>query len=68
VSDQRDLGEVKYHLVREVALVLRLSKAKTYELVEKGVLPAVRLPGTKRIVIDDKDLVAYIEKGRTVPR
>lgn len=45
--------------VDEAAKVLRLSRAKTYQLISRGALRAVRIDGARRV--RPSDLAAYIE-------
>lgn len=44
--------------VPEVAGLLRLSRAKVYELIRSGVLPSVRIDGARRVRVTD--LRAYV--------
>lgn len=48
--------------VTEAAEVLGLSRSKVYELIKAGVLPSVRIDGTRRIRAED--LAAYVASLR----
>ncbi|MGZ4599258.1 helix-turn-helix domain-containing protein [Oryzihumus sp.] len=48
--------------VTEVAEYLSLSRSKVYELVRAGVLPSVRIDGSRRVRGDD--VLAYVESLR----
>jgi excisionase family DNA binding protein len=50
--------------VPDVQGITRLSRAKVYQLIQDGRLPAVRLPGTDRVLVDPEDLRKFIESGR----
>lgn len=45
--------------VPEAAEVLRLSRAKVYELIKSGALPSVRIDGARRVRVSD--LRAYVD-------
>jgi excisionase family DNA binding protein len=44
--------------VTEAASLLSLGRSKTYELVRAGVIPSVRITGSRRIKVSD--LLAYV--------
>lgn len=44
--------------VTEAAERLSLGRSKTYELVQAGILPSVRIDGSRRIRVDD--LLAFV--------
>ncbi len=44
--------------VSEAAALLRLGRSKTYELVRAGVIPSVRITGSRRIKVSD--LMIYV--------
>jgi excisionase family DNA binding protein len=46
----------------DVARILQLSRALTFELMERGHIPTVRIGGSRRVLADD--LEAYIYKNR----
>jgi excisionase family DNA binding protein len=50
--------------VPEVKAVTRLSRSKIYELIEKKILRAVRLPGVDRVLVAQEDLEAFLEAGK----
>lgn len=50
--------------VSEVAVHLRLSRSKVYELVRAGALPSVRIDRVRRI--RGADVIAYVESLRPV--
>jgi excisionase family DNA binding protein len=52
-------------VVKEVAAILRLSSATTYELVRSGHLAAVRLPGCGKVLVERQSLRSYLDAGRT---
>jgi excisionase family DNA binding protein len=45
--------------VTEAASLLSLGRSKTYELVRAGVIPSVRITGSRRIKVSD--LRAYVD-------
>jgi excisionase family DNA binding protein len=46
---ERQLGEVRFLTVAEVATIMRVSKMTVYRLVHAGDLPAVRVGRTFRV-------------------
>ncbi len=57
-------GEIpKLLKIGEVADVLRISRAKVYNLIIQGKLPAIRV-SERRLVIAEDDLGRYIERQR----
>ena len=46
----------------DVARILQLSRDLTYELMERGLIPTVRIGGSRRVLADD--LEAYIYQNR----
>jgi excisionase family DNA binding protein len=51
--------------IRDVMELTRLSKAKVYQLKDRGILPAVRLPGCTKVLFHPEDVRGYLEAGRT---
>jgi excisionase family DNA binding protein len=47
--------------IAEVAQATGLSRARIYQLVAAGTLPAVNLLGTRRMLIQKRDLVAFLD-------
>lgn len=45
--------------VTEVAIVLGLSRAKVYQLIQSGALPSVKIDGSRRVRA--ADLSAYVD-------
>lgn len=58
------MDERLLYRVREVAVVLGLSRTKTYELVRSGRLPSVKIDGARRV--RGQDVVAYVEGLRVI--
>ncbi len=52
-TNNRDISEVKFLTVAEVAAVMRVSKMTVYRLVHNGELPAVRVGRSFRVSEDD---------------
>ncbi len=50
--------------IKEVAAITRLSRSQVYNLINRGVLPSVQLPGCSRVLVDVVDLRAYLDAGR----
>ena len=50
---ERQLGEVQFLTVAEVASIMRVSKMTVYRLVHGGELPAVRVGRSFRVSEDD---------------
>jgi len=51
--------------IRDVMALTRLSKAKVYQLKDRGILPAVKLPGCTKVLFHPEDVRGYLEAGRT---
>lgn len=58
---------IKYYGVADVAKILGYSKQQVYNYVKDGRLTASR-PGGGKILITQKDLDAFIERGRNEQR
>ena len=52
MSTERQLSEVRFLTVAEVAAIMRVSKMTVYRLVHGGVLPAVRVGRSFRVPED----------------
>ena len=50
--------------VHEAAALLGVSRAKLYELIASGALPAVKVDGCRRVRTDD--LVSYVNSLRPI--
>jgi len=59
----RDLSDVRFLTVAEVADMMRVSTMTVYRLVKAGDLPAVRIGKSYRVREDDLD--AYLAKQYT---
>lgn len=60
----RDLSEVRFLTVAEVADIMRVSKMTVYRLVHSGEMPAVRVGRSYRVprqAVDDYLRVSFIE-------
>jgi len=57
-------AEKLLYRAQEAADCLGLSRTKVYELIQSGILPAVRVDGCRRVRRDD--LRAYVESLREV--
>ena len=60
----RVMNEKLLYRVNEVAAGLSLSRSTVYELVRSGVLPSVRIGGSRRI--RGEDLARYVESLQRV--
>ena len=60
----RVMSEKLLYRVNEVASDLSLSRSTVYELVRSGVLPSVRIGGSRRI--RGEDLARYVESLQRV--
>ncbi|KNX36220.1 helix-turn-helix domain-containing protein [Luteipulveratus halotolerans] len=49
MADERQVGEVQFMTVAEVASLMRVSKMTVYRLVHNGDLPAVRVGRSFRV-------------------
>ena len=58
----RDLDERLLYRIREVAVLLSISRSKAYELVRTGALPSVRIDGARRVA--GSEVTAYIQSLR----
>jgi excisionase family DNA binding protein len=52
MADERQLGEVNFLTVAEVASMMRVSKMTVYRLVHAGDLPAIRVGRSFRVPAD----------------
>jgi excisionase family DNA binding protein len=52
MADERQLAEVRFLTVAEVASIMRVSKMTVYRLVHSGELPAVRVGRSFRVPED----------------
>ncbi len=50
--------------IEEAAKILRVSKATCWNRCKRGKLPAFKLPGSRRWLINRKDFEAYLRKIR----
>ena len=57
------MEDIKLLTVKEAAEATRLSKSKIYELIYRGVLHPVRLPGCTKVLIAEAELQEYIRRG-----
>ena len=53
MAEERQLAEMTFMTVAEVAAVMRVSKMTVYRLVHSGELPAVRVGRSFRVTEDD---------------
>ncbi|HZI96149.1 MAG TPA: helix-turn-helix domain-containing protein [Actinomycetales bacterium] len=56
MASERDLNEVRFLTVAEVAMMMRVSKMTVYRLVHSGEMPAVRVGRSFRVpekAVDD---------------
>ena len=53
MSTERQLGEVRFLTVAEVATIMRVSKMTVYRLVHAGELPAIRVGRSFRVPEDE---------------
>ena len=60
----RVMDEKLLYRVKEVAADLSLSRSTVYELVRSGVLPSVRIGGSRRI--RGEDLARYVDSLQRV--
>ena len=58
MASERDLSEVRFLTVAEVASIMRVSKMTVYRLVHSGEMPAVRVGRSFRVPEDAVD--AYL--------
>lgn len=58
MATERDLSEVRFLTVAEVASIMRVSKMTVYRLVHSGEMPAVRVGRSFRVPEDAVD--AYL--------
>lgn len=64
MADERQLGEVSFLTVAEVASMMRVSKMTVYRLVHAGDLPAVRVGRSFRVperAVHDYLQTSYID-------
>ncbi|MEO5610046.1 MAG: helix-turn-helix domain-containing protein [Ornithinibacter sp.] len=55
MSTERQLGEVRFLTVAEVAAIMRVSKMTVYRMVHAGELPAIRVGRSFRVPQDQVD-------------
>ncbi|MEO7422666.1 MAG: helix-turn-helix domain-containing protein [Ornithinibacter sp.] len=55
MSTERQLGEVRFLTVAEVAAIMRVSKMTVYRMVHAGELPAIRVGRSFRVPEDQVD-------------
>jgi len=53
MSTERQLGEVRFLTVAEVATIMRVSKMTVYRMVHAGELPAIRVGRSFRVPEDE---------------
>jgi len=66
MATERQLAEVRFLTVAEVAAIMRVSKMTVYRLVHSGELPAVRVGRSFRVpeqAVHDYLRDAFIEAG-----
>ena len=61
MAEERQLGEMTFMTVAEVAAVMRVSKMTVYRLVHSGELPAVRVGRSFRVL--EEDVNEYLRKS-----
>ncbi|MBC9956341.1 helix-turn-helix domain-containing protein [Yimella sp. cx-51] len=61
MEQERQLGDVTFMTVAEVATIMRVSKMTVYRLVHSGELPAVRVGRSFRVPQDAVD--AYLRQS-----
>jgi len=59
----------KLYTIRETAEILRMSRAGVMNLIARGQLPSVQVPGPTpkrpgRILVDENDLAEYVERWK----
>ncbi len=55
MATERQLGEVRFLTVAEVAAIMRVSKMTVYRMVHAGELPAIRVGRSFRVPEDQVD-------------
>jgi excisionase family DNA binding protein len=61
MSTERQLGEVRFLTVAEVASIMRVSKMTVYRMVHGGDLPAVRVGRSFRV--PENEVNAYLRNS-----
>ncbi len=61
MTAERDLNQVRFLTVAEVAAIMRVSKMTVYRLVHSGEMPAVRVGRSFRVPQDAVD--AYLKSS-----
>ncbi len=64
MASERDLNDVRFLTVAEVAAIMRVSKMTVYRLVHSGELPAVRVGRSFRVpesAVDDYLRGSFVE-------
>ena len=61
MSTERQLGEVRFLTVAEVASIMRVSKMTVYRMVQAGDLPAVR--GGRSFRVPENEVNAYLRNS-----
>jgi excisionase family DNA binding protein len=60
-NTSRDISEVRFLTIAEVATMMRVSKMTVYRIVHSGELPAVRVGRSFRVT--EKDVDEYIKRS-----
>lgn len=58
----------RFLTVEDVAERLRCSRRTVHELTRTDAIPCVRLPGVRRVLFDEDELVEWVEQHRSRPR
>ena len=63
------MSVLKLLTVKEVSTTLRMSRNGVLNLIARGQLPAVRVPGARperpgRVLVDEEDLCEYINRWK----
>ena len=64
-TETSSIGERAWLTVREAAEELRLPRTRTYELIQRGELPAVRI-GERSIRVNKAELERFLLESRRV--
>ncbi len=54
----------EYLTASEAARLLRMSRARLYQLVKARLIPAIRRPGSNQLYFVRRDLIQWMESGR----
>ena len=60
MSNERQLAEVRFLTVAEVASIMRVSKMTVYRMVHSGVLPAIRVGRSYRV--SERSVHEYVDE------